>query len=294
MRRRIGFTLMELLVVIAVIALLMAVLLPALQRVKRQARSVVCQSNLKQWGTIFAMYTGDNEGRLPKQKYYTLATPEHWIYALRDYSTGSEGISCCPMATKLANPTTQRNSDMSTLITQNARQITGGTFLAWGKLGFRIEGIYTPNYYGSYGMNNWLAVPRKNASFVIGCSSGMEAHENSFWLTGNVGGQADIPTFLDSWWWCGWAKDTDTPPWYDGDKDSFPCACRNSMRRFCIDRHDGSVNAAFLDSSVRKIGLKQLWTLRWHRKFNVANAWTRAGGARTQDWPEWMRNFREY
>ncbi len=294
MRRRIGFTLIELLVVIAIIALLMAVLLPTLQRVKRQARSVACQSNLKQWGTIFAMYTGDSDGRLPKQKYYTLATPEHWVYSLRDYSTGSEGISCCPMATKIAYPTTQLTSDMSTLIRQNAAQIRGGTFTAWGKLGFRIEGTFTPNYYGSYGMNNWLAVPRENGSFVIGCGMGMRAHEESFWLTGDVGGQADIPTFLDAWWWCGWAKDTDTPPQYDGDKSSFPCGCRNSMHRFCINRHDGFVNAAFLDSSVKKVGLKQLWTLKWYRRFYTANPWTRAGGVATQDWPKWMRSLKEY
>lgn len=202
-RKRSGFTLIEVLVVIAVIALLMAVLLPTLQRVRRQGKAAVCQSNLKQWSTILAMYMGDNEGVLPKQKYYSLATPEHWMYALREHARGSEGIACCPMATKPANETNQQTSDMSTLIRQQAAKIAGGTFTAWGKLGFRIEGRFTPNYHGSYGMNNWLAIPREGANFVIGCGRGMKAHEESFWLTGNVGGQADIPTFLDAWWWCG-------------------------------------------------------------------------------------------
>ena len=63
MRRRQGFTLIELLVVIAIIALLMAILIPALNQAREQAKAVICQSNLHQWGAIFLMYTDDNDGR---------------------------------------------------------------------------------------------------------------------------------------------------------------------------------------------------------------------------------------
>jgi prepilin-type N-terminal cleavage/methylation domain-containing protein len=61
-----AFTLVELLVVIAIIALLMSILMPALARVRAQAKNVLCQSNLKQWGVCFGMYADEWEGLSPR------------------------------------------------------------------------------------------------------------------------------------------------------------------------------------------------------------------------------------
>jgi prepilin-type N-terminal cleavage/methylation domain-containing protein/prepilin-type processing-associated H-X9-DG protein len=60
-----GFTLIELLVVIGVIALLMAILMPVLSRAKSYARSIACQSNLRQLQTCWLMYANDHDGTLP-------------------------------------------------------------------------------------------------------------------------------------------------------------------------------------------------------------------------------------
>ncbi len=66
------------------------------------------------------------------------------------------------------------------------------------------------------------------------------------------------------------------------------------MKHFSINRHNGFVNHLCLDWSVRKAGIKELWTFKWHRQYNINGFWTVAGGAQASDWPAWMRNFKEY
>src|SRR5690554_3312370 len=81
--RRNAFSLVELLVVIGIIAILIALLLPALRKAKLAAQQVQCLSNLRQIGQATIMYANDHQGELP-HRYGTWYAP----HTLRDLAGG--------------------------------------------------------------------------------------------------------------------------------------------------------------------------------------------------------------
>jgi prepilin-type N-terminal cleavage/methylation domain-containing protein len=244
-----AFTLIELLVVIAIIALLMSILMPALQRVRKQARAVACMSNLKQWALLFFMYTDDHDGRF----YKGLERGHHWTVVLRPYlpDPTDTRLFYCPSATRHIDD-------------------VGGI---WGHDTAWVFDSGMGDDHGSYGSNGWVETNTRQG-------------EHKHWKTRDVQGAGYIPLFLGANRLDGWPEAWDEPPSFDGE---FNTGQGDNMRRFCMNRHEGFLNCLFLDFSVRKAGLKELWRLTWHRE------WSEDIAQRGMPvWPDWMKHFKDY
>ena len=146
----------------------------------------------------------------------------------------------------------------------------GGTFGLWRSGG----------YYGSYG--------------ICTCIPNVRGLGSDYWRRDDISGAGLVPLLLDAQFFCSWPWWTNIPPEYEGAKwnPASGGATGGGMGIFCIPRHGEMINCLFVDYSARRVGLKELWLLKWCRMYNVSVArqnepvWSSGTG--------WMERFRDY
>jgi prepilin-type N-terminal cleavage/methylation domain-containing protein/prepilin-type processing-associated H-X9-DG protein len=284
-----AFTLIELLVAISIIALLLSLLMPSLQRVRKQVKATGCRANLHQWAIAYETYAAENDGYLPPAASHGYRGPNNSHSDLYDDSRwdiyfGSpwpddpmqedrlvaipKGLRLCPMAAKRE---------------RWKENWMGGTFLAWEIPGGPPDSRSWSSYTTNYQVHSWWGDrfdPRCPADFRF------------MWMASAVKNAATVPVFLDSMWLETNMYDDKSPP---AEYDAIPTReIKSPSDSFCINRHEGGINSLFMDWSVRKVGLKELWTLKWWSQYNTRGPWTKAGAVKPEDWPQWMRGFKDY
>jgi prepilin-type N-terminal cleavage/methylation domain-containing protein len=297
-----GFTMIELLTVISIIALLMAVLMPTLTEVKNQAKDAMCLQRLHHWSIVFDMYSGDYEGKTvpafftaqnaSRYNYgegenYRLAgfQPvqgqfyEHmWVVLLFPYYRDLE-LCMCPATFR-----TWKDGIFT-------GPLTGWDFHwlqeeAAGEFYDYYGPPALPDYaYGSYGKNS-------QCSSDMGWA-GRTAEDQINFPTVYVREAHRIPYFGDcQFLGVLWQSPTDEIPEYP---DFWFMTFEGETQRWCIARHGLSINLLFLDMAVRKVGLKQIWQLKWHAQWDRDAEQTPPPDPEDPtQWPDWVRRAKNY
>jgi prepilin-type N-terminal cleavage/methylation domain-containing protein/prepilin-type processing-associated H-X9-DG protein len=249
-RWRRGFTLVELMVVIAIVSVLLAILLPAVRKSKAVARNVRCMANLKQLGLAMQQYATDNRGKLMPM---INGLDSFWYnkvvryigksgYADEADESSRDNVGLCPE--------TQTPPDAGSVFYK-----PGDAFTAW-----------TWQYdTGSYGANHWL---QPDGEAYYNTTAGQIFPRDLFYKGyGRTGDPARIPVIADCRWVGGWPEENDYPP-DDLTVGRIGHGRRYFMGRFALIRHlEKSINVVFVDGHTRPVPLGELWQLDWHAKW---------------------------
>jgi prepilin-type N-terminal cleavage/methylation domain-containing protein/prepilin-type processing-associated H-X9-DG protein len=284
--RRRAFTLVELLVVIGIIAVLIGILLPALNKARKAGKTTVCLSNLRQMGNAWVMYLGDSKGRLPHAIWhqdapagYSAQWRDEFIWRgfifgiLNDYKVGPVQVICPeaqdPIPFNLAAGSGIRGGGTALNAWSGQHQNIGdspvGIMLDQTRINNTPDASKRGYRTGSYGFNGnvYYGIRPTTPKGPTGPS------DARFGPTINhVKPTTEVPIFYDCVWFenaameMGTAQSQPTAP-ADLQGANAPAGSSNNDWRFLLDRHVRAINVCFADGHAETVRLEDTYKMKW-------------------------------
>jgi prepilin-type N-terminal cleavage/methylation domain-containing protein/prepilin-type processing-associated H-X9-DG protein len=244
-----GFTLVELLTVVGLIAVLVSLFMPVLSKVRAAAETTSCTSNLRQIGAAWTAYLAENRGRLPDYVWHTPATPDLSYYGYWTGIVDRNGVRGQSLLCPAARTESDRPVGFGMVAVAWSGRLMGdgsnGTAVRLDDRTYRVS---------SYGYNRHLTA-----------GGGFGKGGGAAYLSA-VNGLSNVPAFFD-------CAAPDARPLNHSDRPAAtapPNLSGDQLRenspqhwRFLLGRHGRGINVYMADGSARWVRLDDAMQLTW-------------------------------